>query len=109
MSKPFKGVINLDVRDSIPDWEPYEQPRAPEGSPNVLFIVWDDLGFGAWEPLCGEGLNIGRDGGAPVTDDYPNGQPWACTGGMIKQVIVDVSGEPYLDFEKEALAMMSRD
>jgi hypothetical protein len=47
MSKPFKGVINLDVRDSTPDWEPYEQPRAPEGSPNVLFIVWDDTGFGA--------------------------------------------------------------
>src|SRR4051794_10551789 len=21
MSKPFKGVINLDVRDSVPDWE----------------------------------------------------------------------------------------
>jgi arylsulfatase A-like enzyme len=59
--------------------------------------------------LCGEGLNIGRDGGAPVTDDYPNGQPWAFTAGTIKQVIVDVSGEPYLDFEKEALAIMSRD
>jgi hypothetical protein len=53
MGKPFKGVINLDVMDSIPDWEPYEQPRAPEGSPNVLFIVWDDLGFGAWEPFGG--------------------------------------------------------
>jgi arylsulfatase A-like enzyme len=53
MGKPFKGVINLDVRDSTPDWEPYEQPRAPEGSPNVLFIVWDDTGFGAWEPFGG--------------------------------------------------------
>jgi len=31
MSKPFKGVINLDVRDSTPDWEPSEQPKAPEG------------------------------------------------------------------------------
>ena len=53
MTKPFKGVINLDVRDSTPDWEPYEQPKAPKGSPNVLFIVWDDTGFGALEPFGG--------------------------------------------------------
>ena len=31
MTKPFKGTINLDVRDSVPDWEPYEQPKAPDG------------------------------------------------------------------------------
>ena len=30
MSKPFKGVINIDVRDSVPDWEPFQQPKAPE-------------------------------------------------------------------------------
>jgi hypothetical protein len=23
MSKPFKGVVDIDVRDSTPDWEPY--------------------------------------------------------------------------------------
>ena len=59
--------------------------------------------------LCGEGLNIGRDGGAPVTADYPFERPWALVGAVIERVIVDVSGEPYLDLEKEALAMMSRD
>ena len=59
--------------------------------------------------LCGEGLNIGRDGGAPVTSDYPGSRPWPFTGGTIQQVIFDVSGEPYLDLEKEALAMMKRD
>jgi arylsulfatase A-like enzyme len=53
MAKPFKGTINLDVRDSTPDWAPYEQPKAPEGAPNVLFIVWDDTGFGALEPFGG--------------------------------------------------------
>ncbi len=36
MSKEFKGVINLDVRDSNPDWEPYLPPAAAPGSPNVL-------------------------------------------------------------------------
>ena len=59
--------------------------------------------------LCGEGLNIGREGGAPVTYDYPGEQPWAFTGGVLKRVIVDVSGELYVNFELEAAAMMSRD
>jgi hypothetical protein len=59
--------------------------------------------------LCGERLNIGRDGGCPVTHDYPSDRPWKFEGGKIKQVIVDVSGEPYLDLELEAMAMMSRD
>jgi len=53
VTKPFKGTINLDVRDSTPDWAPYEQPQAPDGAPNVMFIVWDDTGFGAWEPFGG--------------------------------------------------------
>jgi arylsulfatase len=50
MTKPFKGIFNLDSRVSVPDWGPYEQPKAPEGAPNVLYIVWDDTGFGwSWE------------------------------------------------------------
>ncbi|MEJ2752520.1 MAG: sulfatase-like hydrolase/transferase, partial [Chloroflexota bacterium] len=49
MAKEFKGVINLDARDSVPDWEPYLQPVAPEGAPNVLMIIWDDVGFGAMD------------------------------------------------------------
>jgi hypothetical protein len=28
MSKPFKGKINVDIRDSVPDWSPFEPPRA---------------------------------------------------------------------------------
>jgi arylsulfatase len=59
--------------------------------------------------LAGEGLCIGRDGGEPVTDDYPGSGPWAFTGGTIKLVAVDVSGEPYVDLEREAAAMMARE
>lgn len=47
MPRPFRGTVNLDIRDSVPDWGPYEQPKAPPGSPNVLYIVLDDVGFGA--------------------------------------------------------------
>ncbi|QRM31291.1 arylsulfatase [Microvirga sp. VF16] len=51
--KPFKGVIKLDVRDSTPDWGPFTLPKAPEGSPNVLIILYDDTGQAAWSPFGG--------------------------------------------------------
>jgi arylsulfatase len=53
MSRHFKGTINVDDRDSTPDWTPYLQPVAPEGAPNVLYIVLDDVGFSAMEPWGG--------------------------------------------------------
>jgi arylsulfatase len=53
MSKPFRGAIDVDTRDSTPDWEPYMQPEAPQGAPNVLYIVLDDVGFSAMEPWGG--------------------------------------------------------
>ena len=52
-TKPFKGVINLDIRDSIPDWEPYIPVKAPEGAPNVLLVLYDDTGLAAWSPFGG--------------------------------------------------------
>ncbi|HXZ58025.1 MAG TPA: sulfatase-like hydrolase/transferase [Gaiellaceae bacterium] len=47
MSEPFKGVINVDIRESEPDWTPYEPPIAPEGAPSVVYVVLDDVGFSA--------------------------------------------------------------
>jgi arylsulfatase A-like enzyme len=59
--------------------------------------------------IGGEGLCVGRDSSDPVTGDYPGSAPWAFTGGTIKRVAIDVSGEPYVDLEREAVAMMSRE
>jgi arylsulfatase A-like enzyme len=59
--------------------------------------------------IAGEGLTIGRDGGAGVTDDYPGIEPWHFTGGTIRRVAVDVSGEPYMDLEREAVSMLMRE
>ena len=53
MAEPFKGVIKLDVRDSVPDWGPYELTRAPEGAPNILIVLYDDTGLAAWSPYGG--------------------------------------------------------
>jgi arylsulfatase A-like enzyme len=52
-TKPFKGVIDLDVRKSTPDWEPYILAKAPEGAPNVLFVLYDDTGLAMWSPFGG--------------------------------------------------------
>jgi hypothetical protein len=42
-----------------------------------------------------------------VTDDYPGGAPWRFTGGTIRRVAVEVSGQPYLDREREAAALLA--
>jgi arylsulfatase len=59
--------------------------------------------------LAGEGLCVGRDSGEAVTDDYPGEFPHAFTGGTIRRVAVDVSGDPYVDLEREAQAMLARE
>ena len=72
MANAFKGVVNLDIRDSIPDWSPYEQPKAAAGTPNILYIVLDDVGYGAMgcyggpietpniDRIAGNGLRYGQ-------------------------------------------------
>jgi hypothetical protein len=59
--------------------------------------------------LACEGLCVGRDSGEAVTSDYPGQHPHAFTGGTIKRVAVDVSGDPYLNLEREAQAMLARE
>ena len=57
MAKPFKGTIALDIRDSVPDWDPYAEPKAQDifgkKPPNILYLVIDDTGFGAWNMFGG--------------------------------------------------------
>ncbi len=86
MTGQFKGTINVDIRDSAPDWSPFEPLKAPEGAPNVVYIVLDDVGFSAMSSY-----------GGPI--DTPN----------IDRIAVDVSGEPYVDLEREAVAMLMRE
>ena len=53
MAEGFSGRIELDIRDSEPDWAPYLAPEAKPGSPNVVFIVWDDVGYGTMDCFGG--------------------------------------------------------
>jgi arylsulfatase len=53
----FDGVIETDIRDSKPDWAPFTPAKAPEGAPNILFVLYDDTGLAAWSPYGG-GVNM---------------------------------------------------
>jgi arylsulfatase A-like enzyme len=68
----FEGVVNIDIKDSTPDWGPFTQPIAPPGAPNILYVVLDDVGFSAMEPYGGliETPNIKRiaDRGTTFTE-----------------------------------------
>ena len=59
--------------------------------------------------IAGAGLNVGRDPGEAITDDYPGEPPFAFTGGTIDRVAIDVSGDPYVDMEREAALMLMRE
>ncbi|MEM8613249.1 MAG: sulfatase-like hydrolase/transferase [Cyanobacteria bacterium P01_H01_bin.105] len=49
---------DLDIRDAKTnnqdDWNFYSEPKAPAGKPNILYIVIDDTGFGAWSMFGGK-------------------------------------------------------
>jgi hypothetical protein len=55
----------------------------------------------------GDGLCVGRDSASPVSPDYR--APFRFTGGSIERVVVDVSGDHYVDYEKEVTAWLMRD
>ena len=89
----------------------------PHVSTGILSLYYGDRKVGEGRiktqpgmfSLAGEGLCVGRDGGEAVTDDYPGVAPYRFTGGTIHRVAVDVSGEPFVDLEREAAAMLARE
>ena len=58
MAKQFNGKINLHVRDSVQDWDAFTAQKAPEGAPNVLVVLYDDVD----QPYLPEdGYHLSRD------------------------------------------------
>ena len=47
--QPNRSAVEpaFDIRDQDPSFEPVERMAAPEGAPNVLVVLLDDMGFGA--------------------------------------------------------------
>ena len=57
--------------------------------------------------LSGCGLAVGRGNGSSVSSSYDGAFPFK--GGSIDRVAIDVSGDHYVDHEKEVLAYLARD
>ena len=49
--QPFKGHVELRVKDSKPAWP--ELPKASDGAPNVFVVLLDDVGFGSTSAFGG--------------------------------------------------------
>jgi arylsulfatase A-like enzyme len=45
--RPYEGAITYDAKDPDTSFPPIQPLRPPEGAPNVLVILLDDVGFGA--------------------------------------------------------------
>jgi arylsulfatase A-like enzyme len=89
----------------------------PDGAVGTLTLYHGDRKVGEGRiktqlgafAIAGAGVYVGRHGGEPITDDYPGEPPYRFTGGTINRIAIDVSGEPYMDLEREATLMLMRE
>jgi arylsulfatase len=81
---------------------PSSDPEHP-GTAGTLTLYVDDAEVGKGDLitqpgyfcLTGDGISVGRDSGSAVTPEYA--APFAFTGGTIDKVIMDLSGEHFVD------------
>jgi hypothetical protein len=90
--KPFRGEINLDVRDSVPDWDAFTADKAPQGAPNVLVVLYDDTGCAAWATRSAR--SIRRSSSSPAGGSSRSCSTWRTTP---------------VNVERELAAAMARD
>jgi arylsulfatase A-like enzyme len=45
--QPYAGFVAYDAKDPDSKFAPIEELRPPQGAPNVLIVLLDDVGFGA--------------------------------------------------------------
>ena len=89
------------------------EPLKGKGAPGIakLFIDGEPVGQGELPvtiPLSlglAAGVSVGRDAGAPVTDEYTPPFPFT---GTLRRVVYDVSGEQVVDHEAEIRIALAR-
>jgi hypothetical protein len=86
---PFQGKIARTAAESTPYFP--EGVQAPEGSPNVLLILTDDVGFGASSTF-----------GGPVSEAHVDQMPHSFTG-TLKKLVVVLQPEKLSEEERERL------
>ncbi len=95
---------------------PSSDPDMP-GFAGTLTLYMDDQAVGTGDIvtqpgnfcLVGDGICVGRDSASPVTPDYGDRGTFDFTGGVIDRVVVDVSGDRYVDHEAQVRAWFSID
>jgi arylsulfatase A-like enzyme len=97
------------------EFEPTGQPEPlkGKGAPGILKLFIDGEPAGQGElpvtiPLSlglAAGVSVGRDAGAPVTDEYRPPFPFT---GTLHRVVYDVSGEHVVDHEAEIRIALAR-
>ena len=99
---PGPHVCTADFQASGPSQDP-----ALPGTAGTLTLYVDDQAVGSapivTQPgyfcLTGDGIAVGRDSSSAVTPEYQ--APFPFTGGTISKVVVDVSGQAYVDHEAQ--------
>jgi len=99
---PGQHVCTADFQASGASSDP-----AMPGTAGTLTLYVDDQAVGSGpivtQPgyfcLTGDGIAVGRDSSSAVTPEYQ--APFPFTGGSISKVVVDVSGQAYVDHEAQ--------
>ena len=57
--------------------------------------------------ITGDGISVGRDSASAVTPEYEAPNPF--TGGTIEKVVMDLSGEHFVDHEAQVTGWFMKD
>ncbi|GMU78322.1 MAG: arylsulfatase AtsA [Acidimicrobiia bacterium] len=105
-----RHVLTADFTATGPSADP-EHP----GTAGTLTLYVDDQEVGRAElitqpgnfRLTGDGISVGRDSGSAVSPEYA--APNSFTGGAIEKVVVDLSGEHFVDHEAQVIGWFMKD
>ncbi|MFN8036374.1 MAG: arylsulfatase [Acidimicrobiia bacterium] len=109
---PGDHVLAVEFAVSGPSTDPKQPGFAGTAT---LYVDGEAVGSGeiitqpAYFCAVGDGICVGRDSASPVTPDYADRGTFAFTGGTIDRVVVDVTGERYVDHEAQVRAWLGKD
>jgi arylsulfatase len=109
---PGRHVLAVDFVVQGPNTDPKQPGFAGTAT---LYIDNEPVGAGdvVTQPgnfcLIGDGICVGRDSASPVTPDYADRGTFSFTGGTIDKVVVDVTGDKYVDHEGQVRAWLLTD
>ncbi len=91
-----------------------DDPQMP-GTKGTLTLYVDEQQVGQGEIvtqpgyfcLTGDGISVGKDSGSAVTPEYDAPNPF--TGGTIEKVVMDLSGEHFVDHEAQVIGWFMKD